>query len=171
MERKIILYIAASIDMYIARENGAVDWLDQDGEYGYEKFYQEIGYTLMGSKTYEQVLSFGEFPYKEKTNFVFTREAKKEDNEFVKFVSGDIPSFLKKLKQQATQHIWLIGGGEIIRVCLSNQLVDEMRIFVHPVVLGSGIPLFIPQTKQIDFQLKKVNPFPSGLLELHYQKR
>ncbi|MEO0895861.1 MAG: dihydrofolate reductase family protein [Bacteroidota bacterium] len=170
MESNIILYIAASLDMYIARENGDVDWLFQDGDYGYEKFYSEIGYTLMGSKTYEQVLSFGEWPYKEKINYVFTREAGKEDTDQVKFFSGDIPSFLKKLKQQAKEHIWLIGGGEIIRICLSADLVDELRIFVHPIVLGKGIPLFIPQEQQINFQLKKVNPFPNGLLELHYQK-
>ncbi|MCI4669070.1 MAG: dihydrofolate reductase family protein [Bacteroidia bacterium] len=169
---KTILYIASSLDMYIAREGGEVDWLFDDGDYGYESFYHNIGITLMGKKTYEEILGFGvDWPYEGKTNYVFTRDPNVEDNDQVSFVKGDIPSFARKLNQTEDQNIWLIGGGEIIRIFLQENLVDELRLFVHPIILGKGIPLFLPQENQVNLELSKVNPFQNGLVELHYQKK
>ncbi len=169
---KVVLYIATSLDMYIARENGEVDWLFEEGDYGYEDFWDQVEATLMGKKTYDQVLSFGgEFPYIGKENYVFTRDASLTDTEHIQFVSGDIPSFIQKIRKKAENYVWLIGGGEIIRICMQAALVDELRLFVHPVILGKGIPLFLPQENELDYKLRKVNPFPNDLLELRYEKK
>lgn len=169
---KIVLYIACSLDMHIARENGEVDWLFTDGEYGYEAFYNSLGATLMGNKTYQEILGFGvDWPYPNTKNYVFTRDPHLEDNDQVSFVKGDIPSFINKLKGSDVGNIWLIGGGEIIKIFLHEKLVDELRLFVHPIILGKGIPLFLPQDRQLNFSLTKVNPFPNGLIELHYQHK
>ncbi len=101
----VILYIAASLDNYIARQDGNVDWLDYpdyqlpNEDYGYPDFYKNIGTTLMGYNTYKIVLGFDvPFPYPDKTNYVFTRSTDKQDNEFVKFISGDIVEFVRQLK-------------------------------------------------------------------------
>jgi len=169
---KVVLYIATSLDMYIARENGEVDWLFEEGDYGYEDFWGQVEATLMGKKTYDQVLSFGgEFPYIGKENYVFTRDASLTDTEHVQFISGDIPSFIQKIRKKAENYVWLIGGGEIIRICMQAALVDELRLFVHPVILGKGIPLFLPQEHELAYKLRKVNPFPNDLLELRYEKK
>ena len=98
--RKIILYIAASIDGYIAGPNGEIDWLHSIDnpdklDFGYTKFYKSIDTTIMGNSTYKQILSFGvNFPYPEKTNFVFTNNRSESDTDHVKFVNSDLEKFV-----------------------------------------------------------------------------
>jgi dihydrofolate reductase len=167
--RKIILYIATSLDNYIARKNGSVDWLFHDQDYGYKEFYNSIDTIIMGNNIYTQILEFGDFPYKEKTNFVFTRNKTLLKTKDVRFISQNIKSFLIKLKEIKGKNIWLVGGSQINTLLLNNSLIDEMIIFIHPIVLGEGIPLFSEKYNQNKLKLIETKEFSSGLVQLSYR--
>lgn len=161
---KITLYIASSLDGFIARKNGEVDWLFTDHDYGYSEFYKKIDAVVMGSNTYKQALSFGE-SYKGKECYVFSRKKRgKKGN--VTFVSEDIKKFVKRLKG----NVWLVGGSQIIREFLNRNLIDEYRIFIHPILLGNGIPLFQGNFPEIKLKFIGAKSYSSGLAELRYEK-
>ncbi|MFY0652628.1 MAG: dihydrofolate reductase [Cyclobacteriaceae bacterium] len=174
--RKVILYIAASIDNYIARKDGSVDWLDgvpnpKKSDYGYYSMYNSIETTLMGNKTYQEVLGFDvPFPYPDKINFVFTRNHKEPDGD-VEYVSKDPVAFTKELKNQRGKAIWLIGGGEINTLLLNAGLVDELIITRIPTILGEGIPLFGSGVKESSLQLTELLDFKNGIVQLKYQPK
>ena len=163
--RKIILYIASSLDGFIARKNGEIDWLFSDADYGYKKFYASIDTVLVGNKTYRQSLGFEEAPFKGKQVFVFTHKPGKPAPG-VQFVTNSV-GLVKKLKNAQGKHIWLCGGSQIISVLLNSGLCDEIILSIHPIILGSGIPLFDVQ-KEINLKFVKSKSFPSGLVQLHY---
>ena len=173
--RKITLYSAMSLDGYIARPDGNIDWLNnypnpENLDYGYTQFIGGIDTTLMGNKTYQLVLSFDiPWPYPDKTNYVFTRSSAHTDTEYVRFISGDIVAFVKSLQQQPGGSIWLIGGGEINHLLLQHDLIDELIIHVIPVVLGRGIPLFKGEVDlEKKFQLTATHGYYNSVLELKY---
>ncbi|MHA1884291.1 MAG: dihydrofolate reductase family protein [Promethearchaeota archaeon] len=172
--RKIKLYIASSLDGYIARENGDVDWLEQfqrsGGDYGYQEFYNSIDTTVMGNKTYTQVLGFGDFPYKDKRNLVLTRQNEPRDAEFVEYINHDIIEFIKELKDQDGKDIWLIGGSIAIELLHNSDLIDEYILFIMPVTLGSGIPLFTKNTIPSKFSLMSQISYQNGVIQLIYKK-
>jgi len=174
MMRKIKLYIAISLDGKIAKPNGDVGWLDvvpnpDKNDYGYGEFFESIDTTLMGRKTFKQVESFeGPFPYQGLKNFVFTKHPEEHTSEEVEFVSGDIVSFVNELKSNPGKDIWLIGGGQINALLLNHQLIDEMQIFVMPVVLGAGIPLFHSLASEMPLNLVETKPYSSGVVLLKY---
>jgi len=170
--RKIKLYIAVSLDGKIAKPNGDVGWLDEFSnlDYGYADFLSSIDTTLMGNKTYQQLLSFGtEFPYRGKANYVFTRNTDLKEDENVKFVSDAPVSFVKIIKSAEGGDIWLIGGGEVNTLLLNERLIDEMIIFVIPVVLGDGIPLFGNTPELTKLQMIKSNTYGNGVVEINYK--
>jgi dihydrofolate reductase len=142
-KRKVILYSAVSLDSFIAREDGNIDWLpsvdnSEDDDQDYKDFYQQIDVTLMGRKTYEQVLGFpGEFPYSKTINYVFTRQ-KQQSNNLVHFIHDHIEEFVNQLKNQSGKDIWLIGGGELNTHLLNAGLIDEIILTIIPIVLGKG---------------------------------
>ena len=170
--RKIVLYIASSLDGYIARRNGGVDWLDNfndTGEdYGYYKFYDSIDVTLMGNKTYRTSMSLGDFPYKDKRNYVFTKQNILPQADYVKFINNNIVSFTKDLKTQKGKDIWLIGGTQINELFFNNEIIDELILSVMPVTIGNGIPLFTESVKQLKFRLIDEKSYTNGVLQLHY---
>ena len=133
---KVLAYIASSLDGYIARENGGIDWLPETAESGYGAFYNSIDTVIMGKTTYDQVLTFGEYPYKDKKSFVFTRsiQNKEENTEFV----SDVEKFVKDGFPGAGENIWLVGGAKIIASFLNQRAVDEIIISVIPILLGKG---------------------------------
>lgn len=171
---KVKLYIATSLDGKIARADGDVSWLDEvpnpdKEDYGYFSFFDSVGITLMGNKTYQQILGFGiDFPYKDKINYVFTRNSTLEKDENVTYVSEDIPSFVNKLKEQE-KDIWLVGGGEIIALFLDHGLVDEVLLFIMPVILGEGIPLLGKLKGDVPLELQNSKIWKSGVVELNYK--
>jgi dihydrofolate reductase len=176
--RKIILYIAASIDNYIAKSDGNVDWLDNpdydlEGEdYGYAAFYESIDTTLMGNATYQWVLGFDiPFPYPDKKNYVFSRSKKDANDDFVTFVSGDIVGFIEKLKANSGKDIWLVGGGKINTVFLENGLIDQIILTIIPITLGDGIPLFQKGLVETKFALEKSQSFKNGMVQLTFNKK
>lgn len=166
--RKIKLFIACSIDGYIARKDNGLDWLFSDADYGYTEFYESIDTTLMGYKTYEQILTFEAFPMQDKANIVFTRRDDRTPDTHVSFVSGDICAFTAKLKEQPGKDIWLVGGGEVITALNHAGLIDEYIISYHPIILGDGIPLFLKDSIETHLGLVSATPYPSGLVQMHY---
>ncbi len=169
---RIKLYIATSLDGFIARENGSIDWLTKyehssETDYGYSEFYASIGTVLMGRKTYEQVLGFGDWPYGEKKVYVFTRKKeplRREKN--VEFVSGDVGEFVRRLKDNTEDDIWLVGGSQLIKVFLEEDLVQDLIVFMVPIILGSGIPLFDRIQKEIGLKLINTERYESGLVRV-----
>ena len=175
--RRIISYIAMSLDGKIARLNGAVDWLEaipnpDSNDYGYGKFMETIDTTIMGRSTYDEVLGYNiPFPYSDKTNFVLSRDVTKRKDNNVSFVSEELGAFIENLRNQEGLDIWLIGGGQLNSLFLKNAWLDEMRVFVMPIVLGEGIPLFSPHISDTHLQHIKTIPYISGVNELIYKPK
>jgi len=173
--RKIKLYIAISLDGKIAKPNGDVSWLDEvlnpdKADYGYEEFIDSIDATLMGRKTFIQVEAFeGPFPYRDLKNYVFTKHPEKYASENIEFVSEEIISFIQDLKSKPGKDIWLIGGGQINALLLNHQLIDEMLIFVMPIVLGAGIPLFHSLASEKALNLVEIKSYSSGVVLMKYE--
>ena len=173
--RKIILYIAVSVDNFIALEDGSVEWLDdpalslENEDYGYSELMDRIDTTLMGNNTYRMLQSFEiEFPYQDKTNFVFTRDKKLKKDPFVTYISGDVLKFTKELKEANGKDIWLIGGGEINTLLANHRMVDEIILTRIPVILGKGIPLFAEGLDMLKLELKSNKSYPNGMEQVTY---
>lgn len=172
--RKVTLYIAASLDGYIARPDGSIDWLENDAyklegeDYGYNQFKETIDTTLMGNNTYKVVMGFDmPFPYPDKTNYVFTRTAH-PTSEFVQFVQDDPVAFVKELKKQEGKSIWLIGGGQLNMQLLNACLVDEMIITFVPLILGRGIPLFAGGVSERMLKVQEVTNYKNGFVQVKF---
>ncbi len=168
--RKVILFIASSLDGFIARKSGKIDWLFTDQDYGYSDFLKTIGVVIMGRKTYEQALTFGEYPYKGVEGYVFSRTRAGAKDENVAFVSGDIASFVKALKAKPGKDIWLIGGAGVIQPFLERDLIDEFSISIHPIMLGDGIPLFRAPFPTKKLRFMDCRPFDTGLIQVTYAR-
>jgi dihydrofolate reductase len=170
-KRKVVLFIASSLDGYIATEEESLDWLmrvEGEGDNGFSEFYDTVDTVLMGKKTYDWVMrqDLEEFPYKGKATFVFTRSAVK-DTDDVSFVNKDIQSFMRQLKTKNGENIWLVGGGDLVQSFLQAKLIDEIIVTVAPTLLGKGISLFKRQDVLVDLELKGVRNF-NQFVELHY---
>jgi dihydrofolate reductase len=164
---KIIVYIASSLDGYIARENGDIDWLPENTPSGYDDFIKSVDTVIMGKKTYDQVLTFGDYPYKDKKSYIFTRNKNHPKEEKIEFVQ-DVDKLVKNTLSDSGDSIWLIGGSEIISTFVNLDFVDELILSVIPIVLGKGIPLFKNMAKEIKMELVKTTDY-GKLVELHYR--
>jgi len=153
---KILVYVASSLDGYIAREDGSVDWLPQVTESGYDAFYKSVDTVIMGKTTYDQVLTFGIYPYKGKKSFVFSKTQHSDEN--VEFVS-DVEKFVKDGFPGVGENIWLVGGAKTIASFLKQGVVDEIIITKIPVLLGKGIPLFHNLEVQTKLELIKTEKY------------
>ena len=169
--RKVKLFIASSLDCYIAREDGGIDWLFTDDDYGYTKFYDSVDTIIVGRKSYDQSLAFEEYPYKGKKVYVFTRKKVRKNNneQDVEYIDTNIQDFVTSLTQSIGKDIWLIGGGEIVSVLLNAGLVDEIILSIHPIILGTGIPLLRDIQKEVNLKLENSLSFDSGLTQLYYK--
>ncbi len=165
--RKIKLFIASSLDGYIAREDGSIDWLPQSGNSGYDEFYKTVDSVIMGRKTYEQVLTFGKYPYQDKKSYVFTKNADKKKDENVEFVF-ETEKFVKELVSSSGKDIWLVGGAELISTFFNFDFIDEVILTIIPIAIGKGIPLFKNIKKNTNLKLIKTTEYDE-LVELHYK--
>jgi len=171
MNRKVILYIAMSLDGYIAGENDNIDFLNavqQEGEdYGYSDFLQNIGIVIWGRKTYDKVLSFDiEFPHADKTVYVLSKTRTGQDDN-VTYVDN-LPELLADLKSKPGKNIYCDGGGEVVFELLNHKLIDRMIISVIPHLLGSGVRLFRDGRPECEIKFVKTVSYPSGLVQLWY---
>ncbi|WP_102692298.1 dihydrofolate reductase family protein [Rummeliibacillus pycnus] len=171
-KRKLKLFIATSLDGYIATEDESLEWLfnvEGEGDNGYSEFFGTVDTVLMGRKTYDWLLenTAGEYPYKNEECYVFTR-SRIEDTENVKFINDPVVHFTKELQKQNGKDIWLVGGGELIHSFIKETLIDELIITVAPIILGNGIPLFKKSDIQTNLSLIRTRTFHQ-FVELHYQ--
>jgi dihydrofolate reductase len=176
MLRKVILGFGISLDGYIARRNGAMDFLviDKEGEALMADFFATIDTTIIGRKTAAATAKMrksGEIPNTPGiANYVVSRRWKPGKREGFEVVSGSLTAFVKKLKRLSGKHIYLGGGGQLCRSFLQEDLVDELFIGVGPVLLGDGIPGFPGKFPQRDFQLTECKSYSDGSVGLRYQR-
>ena len=172
MARKIIYYVAVSADGFIARRDGAVDWLDRPrpkGNYGMGTFYKTVDTCIMGRKTYDFAVAHGmEDAYPGKRNCVFSHTLKKAAGTKVEIVSGGVQSFARRLRAEKGDDIWLVGGGELASAFLDAGELDEFVLHVIPVLIGEGIPLVAPRYRNLPLKLLHTQKFPDGVILLHY---
>lgn len=171
-KRKLVVFIAASLDGYIATKEDSLDWLfkvEGEGDNGYSEFYETVDTVVMGKRTYDWLMNenLKEFPYKNKECYVYTRSAM-EDTENVKFVNGDVKEFVENLKRKNGENIWIVGGGELLQSFIQEKLIDEFIITIAPIILGSGISLFREGDYQVDLSLLGTKNF-NQFVELHYE--
>ncbi len=168
--RKIVLQLAVSLDGYIEGPNGEFDWCFTDQDYGMSEFFKRIDSTFMGRKSYELVLAMESeappgFPKMKEYVFSTTMSNTKEG---VILIRGDIKNEVEKIKKEKGKDIWLFGGAELISSLMNLQLVDEIILAVHPVVLGSGKALFKDIKERTWLTLTSHKIYPNGLVFLTY---
>lgn len=174
--RNAVLFIAVSLDGYIADKNGGVSWLmghgDEENVDAYTEFAKGIDTVLMGRNTYDQVveeLSPGEWIYKEFTAYVFTgREGR--TSERIRFTDENPAALLKRLKEEAGKDIWICGGADLIRQLMREDAIDQYYISVIPVILGDGIRLFGRMEREVKLKLIRTRAY-NGITELVYARR
>ena len=172
---KIILYIATSIDGFIADKSGRVDWLSSfegTGEdYGYYSLFDSIDGILMGSNTYNFIFEYGEWPYAGKKTFVYTRRKPKKMDDNIEFINGGSGNPLEAIPLESYNRLWLVGGSMLIDSFQKYGLIDEYIISVIPVHLGKGIPLFRTPIKEDDLVVVGTKEYGNGLVQTHYRKK
>ena len=171
-QSKIVLYSAICLEGNIADIDGGIEWLYEGKEYGYDEFYSSVEMILLGGNTYEQILSFGKFPYEGKENYVFSENEELKENKHVEIIRDDAAEFVKDLKQRSNKMIWLVGGGKLNASMLEAGLIDEITLFYHPVALGGGVKLFETEKSfYTEFILNEVKSFENGVVKVHYLKK
>ena len=173
---KLILYIACSLDGYIADVNGGIGFLDETpatlSDLGYDDFYKSIGTIIIGGKTYRQVkyeLSPNEWMYKGKNCYVYSHQ-QNEDDPNVRFTNLPPSKLLEHIRQSHGGDIWLMGGSEIVHCFMQENLIDEYYIYFMPNLLGEGIPLFHTGFPSIQIELKSAKVM-KDVVEMIYCKR
>lgn len=173
--RKIKLYIAISLNGKIAGTDGSVDWLEnipnpEKSDYGYTEFYDTIDMTIQGNNTYNQVIGWGiEFPYKGKKNYVITKRQNVVNTEFIEFITENHIESIKKMKGENGGDIWLIGGSQINTLVLNAGLLDEIILFVIPIIIPGGIELFDAFPNETRLELLGTKSYSGGVVELNYK--
>jgi dihydrofolate reductase len=167
--KQVTLYIAQSLDGFVASTDGSVSWLDEysgpDSDYGFEAFVESIDTVVQGHSTFRQ------FPvvHPGKHNYVFSREPNSQSVDGVTFVAGSTRDFVDSLDEDTHKHVWLVGGPGLLTGFLNEDQVDEMIVFVMPVLLREGIPLFSNLTIELVLSLIDTTEYSNGVVRLHYK--
>ncbi|MGD1951528.1 MAG: dihydrofolate reductase family protein [Leptolyngbyaceae cyanobacterium] len=169
------VYIATSLDGFIATPDGGVDWLDEipnpeQSDFGYAEFMTRVDAIVMGRNTFEKVLTFGAWPY-EKPVFVLSNTLKQVPDNLVDTVEivsyGDLKTLVKQLDKRGYHHLY-VDGGRTVQSFLAEDLIDELIITRVPIVLGNGIPLFGSLTRALQFEHQKTEIFNNMLVKSAY---
>ncbi|MEO1211279.1 MAG: dihydrofolate reductase family protein [Cyanobacteria bacterium J06638_20] len=172
MSQSVILYIALSLDGYIATADGSVEWLSpfeaEDEDYGYAPFFDSIDGLVMGRVTYEQVLGFGDWVYGEKPCWVCTGRSLEPPQPNITITNQSPAQLVQTIQQQGVQRLWLVGGGQLVTGFREAGLISEFILSWMPVLLGKGIPLFSGEERMETLQLIKSQVFDSGVIQTHY---
>jgi len=174
MARKVILYIAASLDGYIAKPGDDLNFLSivqQDGEdYGYTAFVESVDTVIMGRKTYDWVMAqVPEFPHADKDAYIITRTPRASIGKTV-FYTEPLAELVGKLKSEPGKNIFCDGGADIANALLRADLMDELIISIVPILLGNGTRLFQDGRPEQRQELVSAKPFEKGLVQLHYRR-
>jgi len=175
--RKLSLFIATSLDGYIAKPNDDLSFLklvEKEGEdYGYAEFTANIDTIILGRKTYDYVLKeIGSTHYDngERNVFIITRTEKPSVGKTT-FYTGNLIELIQRLKSESGKNIYCDGGAEVINELLKNDLIDELIISVIPVLVGNGTKLFKDGRPEQQLELAKAKTFDTGLAQLHYRRK
>jgi dihydrofolate reductase len=171
----ISVFIATTLDGFIARKNGDMDWLPavEDGgeDYGYGEFISSIDYLVMGRHTYEKALTFGDWPYPGRKVIVLSSGNPRLPLELadkVVILNQSPRDLLETLTGYGARHVYL-DGGKTIQLFLKEDLVDEMTITTIPVLIGEGVPLFGPLKHDLKLQLMESKSFKNGFVQRKYR--
>ncbi|MEI9920342.1 MAG: dihydrofolate reductase family protein [Bacteroidota bacterium] len=167
--RKIVLNVAVSLDGLIEGPNGEYDWCFTDQDYGLTDFFNSIDTIFMGRKSYEvAVANDGMNMWKGVKTYVFSNTLTESPSKDVKIIRSmdEVATIL----QEPGKNIWLFGGAELTTAFINNKLVDELWLSVHPIVLGSGKPLFQNIDTRKNFKLIDTITYSSGLITLKYSQ-
>jgi len=183
-DSRVTIHMAASLDGFIARKDGRVDWLETSDEFAdgetmdpgfVESFLKTIDCYVMGSRTYETALSFDTkglgWPYGAKQTFVLTSRDLPRIRDTVEFYSGDLAQFVNGRLRRGFRSIWFVGGGAVSGECLRLGLADEIRYSILPILIGDGIRFFEKLDKDVALHLAEVKAYKSGTVALCYNVR
>lgn len=172
-ERKLIVYIAASADGFIAKPNDDLSFLsivNKEGEdYGYSEFIKTVDTIILGRKTYDWVMAHvPEYAHPDKTTYVVTRTPRQRIGN-THFYTGDLKELVLKLKSEEGKNIFIDGGAEIVHALLQQHLIDELIISIIPILVGDGTRLFKEGRPEQQLKLLSAKQFDTGLIQLHYK--
>ena len=183
-ESCVTIHMAASLDGFIARKDGRVDWLETPDEFAggetmdpgfVEAFLKTIDCYVMGSRTYETALGFEAkglgWAYGDTPTFVLTHRELPRIRDTVEFYSGDLAQFVNGRLRPAFRNIWFVGGGVVSAECLRLGLADEVRYSIMPVLIGEGLPFFDGLDKDVALHLVEVKAYTSGMVALRHEVR
>jgi dihydrofolate reductase len=179
---RVTIHMVASLDGFIARSDGSVDWMETADEFAagatmdpayVEEFLKTIDCYVMGSRTYETALDFEAkgfgWAYGDKPTFVLTTRDLPRRGETVKFCSGDLKQIVNDQLRPTFGSIWFVGGGALSGECLRLELADEVRYSVLPILIGGGISFFEKLGRDVTLHLAAVKPYQTGMVELRYE--
>ena len=168
---RIVYYVAASLDGFIADSAGRVDWLPdaESGDCGYAAFYAGVEALVMGRRTYDQVLSFGKWPYPGKPTYVFTHSPPHDCPPNVQFVLRSAVDFWQDIAARHSGTVWLVGGADLADQFRQSGLIDEYQVFVIPTILGQGVPLFSGSGLHTRLELDSAQTHADGVVQLRYR--
>ena len=183
-DSRVTIHMVASLDGFIARKDGSVDWLETSDEFAggeamdpafVEAFLKSIDCYVMGSRTYETALRFESqgfgWAYGDKPTFVLTSRELPRVRNSVEFYSGDLEQFVNGRLRSTFRSIWFVGGGTLSAECLRLGLADEVRYSMMPVVIGDGIRFFEKLDRDVALHLSEVKAYKTGMVELCYEVR
>jgi dihydrofolate reductase len=183
-DSRVTIHMAASLDGFIARKDGSVDWLETSDEFEggatmdpafVTAFLETIDCYVMGSRTYETALNFEAkgfgWAYGDKPTFVLTTRQLSRTRDNIEFYSGDLAPFVNERLRPAFRSIWFVGGGALSGECMRLGLADELRYSILPILIGNGISFFEKLDRDVALHLAEVKGYKSGMVELRYEVR
>jgi len=184
LDSRVTIHMAASLDGFIARKDGRVDWMETSDEFAdgatmdpgiVDAFLKTIDCYVMGSRTYETALSFEAkglgWSYGDKPIFVLTSRELPRTRDTVRFYSGDLAQFVNKRLRPTFRSIWFVGGGAVCGECLRLGLADEIYYSILPILIGDGISFFEKLDRDVTLHLAEVKAYKTGTVELRYEVR
>lgn len=169
--RRIVVFIAASADGYIARPDGDVSWLDRGGtpaDYGTLEFMEGIDTILWGRRTFEKAIELGGAFDETTRHYVFSHRPPDDPPPGVEFVDEPVEAFCARLRGEQGKDIWMMGGGELIASFLDAGQIDELIVYVIPVLIGEGVPLIGRRRGDVPLELLSSRSYDDGVVRLHY---
>jgi len=183
-DSRVTIHMAASLDGFVARKDGSVEWLETSDEFpagdtmdpgSVAAFLETIGCYVMGSRTYETALRFEAkglgWSYGDKPTFVLTHRELPRTRSTVEFHAGDLAQLVNERLRPSFHSIWFVGGGAVSGECLRRGLADEVRYSILPILIGDGIPFFENLGRDVALHLAELKAYRSGMVALRYEVR